>query len=387
VRAAGLQWQIEQVGSGARGSISLALDALGQPHVAYDQQSAVHYVYRGPSGWADGGTVHAGDTRACPALCLNAAGQPHVVYTYKAGGGGPDPYYIRHAARDAGVWATTDLWRDETDAKALVADPGGGLALAFHDEPTDTVQYATWPGSGTWSRQTIDGGGDVLALAFDGAGQALIGYRDQADRELMLRRMQPGAKATKVDDGYYVPPSLGVGANAAGDVFLAYGVQLDAILRSAIADGQTWSYSTIDATDWARAVSMAMDSQGLPHVAYRFENQVRYAAYDGSAWRTSVVASVPVIGEVSLGLDGLDRPWVAYVHNVDGTDIRPMLAHGVPEPGMLCVMTAGGLALTLRRRRAWGTAGEGIAPGGGAACVDQRFARSTRRAASASSTT
>ena len=81
------------------------------------------------------------------------------------------------------------------------------------------------------------------------------------------------------------------------------------------------------AGDWYRSVpdsagvsigwdcSLALDSQGNPHIAY-FDNDygaLRYAAYDGTAWTVTVVDSSGWVGEhCSLTLDANDRPHISY---------------------------------------------------------------------------
>lgn len=93
-------------------------------------------------------------------------------------------------------------------------------------------------------------------------------------------------------------------------------------LRYAHWDGTSWVTSTVDEGPGAgQRASIAVDSQGRPHIAYRFfleqrTDQVRYARWNGSAWQIFIVESFTglSIQSMSIVMDGNDMPHIAYIH-------------------------------------------------------------------------
>jgi len=60
--------------------------------------------------------------------------------------------------------------------------------------------------------------------------------------------------------------------------------------------------------------SLALDSNGYPHLAYCGASYIKYAKWDGSSWRIQVIESENE-GEIdwaSLAIDGKDRPHIVY---------------------------------------------------------------------------
>lgn len=98
--------------------------------------------------------------------------------------------------------------------------------------------------------------------------------------------------------------------------------------------------STVDEGPGAgQRTSIAVDSQGRPHIAYRFfleqrTDQVRYARWNGSEWQISIVESFPglSIQTTSIFLDANDLPHIAYIHiglQVGRLDPSPFLVNNV----------------------------------------------------------
>jgi hypothetical protein len=73
-----------------------------------------------------------------------------------------------------------------------------------------------------------------------------------------------------------------------------------------------WTIEVVDPAS-AFSTSLALDSQGNPHIAYTTGglDSVHYASWTGSAWETEMVDDVPAV-VVSLALDSDDNPHIAY---------------------------------------------------------------------------
>lgn len=69
-----------------------------------------------------------------------------------------------------------------------------------------------------------------------------------------------------------------------------------------------------------RHSSIALDSTGNPHIAYRnmSNNELEYASFDGVAWNHQAVGSGEVGWFPSLAFDQNDHPQIAYLGNASG---------------------------------------------------------------------
>jgi hypothetical protein len=86
-------------------------------------------------------------------------------------------------------------------------------------------------------------------------------------------------------------------------------------------DGSHWSIENVD--DDARHKSLALDSNGYPHISYfvaGYNNYLKYATYTGTGWTTSIVDNSAVVGSYnSLALDSSNHPHIAYSDETNKT--------------------------------------------------------------------
>jgi hypothetical protein len=86
-------------------------------------------------------------------------------------------------------------------------------------------------------------------------------------------------------------------------------------LNSCLASTEVVQISVIDKDSYLlKWPSLALDSNGCPHVAYCGTSYIKYAKWEGSSWRIQVIESENE-GEIdwaSLATDGKDRPHLVY---------------------------------------------------------------------------
>ena len=82
----------------------------------------------------------------------------------------------------------------------------------------------------------------------------------------------------------------------------------------------SWDISTVD--DTGAKPSLAVDSEGTPHIAYMLESMpgfVKHAVLESAGWNISEVATGYFYGPLNIAVDDLGRPHIAY-HNHDFED-------------------------------------------------------------------
>ncbi|HMB69511.1 MAG TPA: FlgD immunoglobulin-like domain containing protein [bacterium] len=318
-------WVGETVDDGGSNDVgqycSLALDSHDRPHIAYHDATAQDLLYatRIDGAWVLKTVDSANFTGSHCSIAVDGQDVPHVAY-YNAEAG-----ILRYGVRTGGVWTTetvddpvldivgthTSIAVDAldqphigyydltaTDPKYAMktmtgwliefiettgADAGKqmdldldsqGVPHAAYDSNGLLVRYATRRG-GTWNVIVSLSGAtdqDHISLAVDPQGIAHIAYVDEqvfSDfRYYRAGSQTPSETILAITDVKGVSLAL----DHRGDVWVSYqpfgfGAYLDLAKR----EGGTWSSEIIHDPwnrDAGRYSSIALDSQGNPHVAY-----------------------------------------------------------------------------------------------------------------------
>jgi len=105
-----------------------------------------------------------------------------------------------------------------------------------------------------------------------------------------------------------------------GTIYIAYGG--DHLYLAAKPPGGNWGIQTVDDSPGVgRFTSLALDSQGRPHISYYDEvnKDLKYAWWDGSQWHTETVDDSPCVGNyASIALDSQDRPHILFFDQMRG---------------------------------------------------------------------
>ena len=154
---------------------SLALDANGDPHIAYTQNtSIIAYLHREGQIWYIGDFVAAAGPGAPVSLALDANGRPHVsFYT------GSQSRTLRYASLLDEIWTVEDVDTeiDTGDRSAITIDPSGEPLIAYHENGIHSLRFASHAEAG-WSTQVVD---PILydrpvAIALTPDGDPVIAY-------------------------------------------------------------------------------------------------------------------------------------------------------------------------------------------------------------------
>ena len=132
-------------------------------------------------------------------LVLDATDVPAIAY-YDASAG-----HLKYAVKNGAVWTITVVDNAPQVGKYAslqLKTPAGPPAVAYDDEANTAVKYAIKNGA-AWQVQTVDPNGNVgehTALAFDGAGNPWIAYRDAAPSYDLKLAQWTGAWTIKTVD-------------------------------------------------------------------------------------------------------------------------------------------------------------------------------------------
>lgn len=240
-----------------------------------------------------------------PSVAVGADGVVHVAYGRYLGG------YLGlvHAWRETdGTW-TTEVVDPDWGAgvePAVVVDDGGTVHIVYWRASDDSLLYAQRPPVGVWSIETVANAAGLAsgpALAVDAAGRPHVAF-ERRTRDNVL------------DNGRN----------------LRYGRK----------DAGRWSFESID-DDGGEAPSLALDANGLVHVAYLadhggYHGAIVRRAHRGTdgRWRIQTLESSPaqspwspsIVGETALAIGG-DVIHVVYDWSEGGpnnVDLRDAIA-------------------------------------------------------------
>ena len=192
-------------------------------------------------------------------------------------------------------WQTTDVdtVRNLAWASSLALDGEGNAHIAYHDT-VGVLKYASRNGD-SWIVELVDttkNTGSFVSLALDAQDKPHIAYAYMAEISVSDK---PGSYA----------------------------------LRYASKSDGTWTIETVDKSGDVGQVSLALDGEGHPHIAYHDTNysELNYAVKRGTNWAIETPDLADKVGlDASLMLDSHGNAHIAYRHETEFTpppDIAP----------------------------------------------------------------
>jgi hypothetical protein len=266
-------------------SVDLVLDTRAMPHVAYGRAPSpldyqVRYVQKVDGTWVASGIEEIALNGAVR-LAIDSQGQPHAGYTTC------DPFgcALRYSR-----WTGTDWVAEGLDTSvsgvslSLALDANNLPHLTYCKQDLQTLalelHYTFWTGTG-WSNQIVDSCWYNSSLALDASGRPHISFH----------------RTPTLDIGQFPPTEL---------VYTTW-------------DGSEWATQVVEAGNSAGYEgSLALDTQGRPHIAYKSGSWLRYASLTDGSWQLQTASSVTGSGpsaQTSLRLDTRDNPYIAYEDN------------------------------------------------------------------------
>jgi hypothetical protein len=166
---------------------SLAIDGQGEPHITYydflepdliSPTGGLIYARRSAGAWTFQVVDSVGTVGEYTSLVLDAQGNPHVSYYDNSNGD------LKYAFKSGGVWTkeTVESSGNVGTYTSLALDSQGNPHIAYADLTLFRVRYASKSG-GTWTFETVSGVTPVIpstiSLDLDSQDRPHVAYYDQ----------------------------------------------------------------------------------------------------------------------------------------------------------------------------------------------------------------
>ncbi len=199
---------------------------------------------------------------------------------------------------------------------SIALDPAGATHVSYVDRGADAVKYAVLK-QGGWEIEVVDVNGGFTGptnLFLDDQSRPHLSYfNGRAGSVMYAVRNGSSWQRMPVDRGFFPGPNS-LAVDSSGIVHLAYGY-FNAKLRYARWDGMNWTIEkSVDSESvGVRYVSLALDSEDRPHIAYYGDGSLNYASWTGQRWKLETVDATGNRGLYArLAIDSQDVSHVAY---------------------------------------------------------------------------
>ncbi len=308
---------------------SIAVDASGNPHIAYyvyslfpDMYPQLKYAYHDKSGW------HIETVKSAKSgvgyfvsLVLDSSSNPHMVYL--EGRGDNNHNILKYAYKDSRGWHFSIL-ATSYDGNALGDYTSYINLVLYHDQPrisfynktSGQIEYMFNNGI-NWIKEDVAPSGGWNSLALDSSGNPSISYCSvsPASGKSSLRYAKRTASGTWtitiVDDSTDdVGEWNSLALDSSGNPRISYiAGENGGVLKYAYWDGTQWNTEAVD-NQKASSSKLVIDKSGSPLIVYPdlITNHLIYAYKEGSNWVTTNTIDA---------LDGAEQ-WISFVLNSAG---------------------------------------------------------------------
>jgi hypothetical protein len=285
----------------------VAYDSYGNPHLAYGSDH-LYYAYRSGSSWYLETVDSSPGVGSYASIALDKNDKPHISYFDKINED------LKYAVRNNGIWGVEIV--DDQDAgynTAIAVDDYGNPHISYYG--SGYLKYAKYVNN-DWEKQFIENcggaGSDSNSIMLDKQGHPHISYMNWLEEPLLKYAWYSGSNWSTeiVYPGFTISFSFSLsGEDIPHFVYSTFeGIKYNH--KSSIG----WKEEHVS-NDSAYRVSLKMDSNDRPHLAYgiRFTLELIYAYYSADHWEfQEVEVKDKYAGYIALVLDNYNVPSIAY---------------------------------------------------------------------------
>ena len=351
-----LDWSVQRVDEvGNVGPYSsIALDATGRPCISYVDWSNrdLKFAAWNGSSWSvetvDDDWVYSGTS-----LVFDSGGTPHINYAFDTGewSGG-----LRYAFKQGASWITETVYTERFGQAPHCIVMGDDDIPSVIYSPEDL--YCATRTAGAWETQRIvdsDAWRQALDAAEDSTGKIHI-ISWQGGSTIYHRVYYTTWDGTQVHEEDLGPHTfawyVSITLDKQGSPHLAYRdtYTTDKLVYAYQASG-SWSFETVPNAYVFSGCDIVLDESGNPLIAYCSNSKDLQVAMRSSSglWTIDTVDSIgDVWFDASMTSDGHGTYHISYYDSTNG-DLK--YAVGIPEPATLGLLAVGLGAIWLKRRR------------------------------------
>lgn len=198
---------------------------------------------------------------------------------------------------------------------SIALGPMGAPHVTYVDRGADMVKYAVRRPGG-WEIDVVDANGGFTGdtnLFLDAEARPHVSYFNGRAGTVMYAVRNGSAWQRIPVDRAFLPGPNSLAVDSSGMVHIAYGF-FNGKLQYASWDGISWAIEKVDTGSLAvRYLSLALDSQDRPHIAYYGNASLNYASWTGEQWSLETVDGSENTGLYArLVIDSEDVSHVAY---------------------------------------------------------------------------
>ena len=307
---------------------SLALDPSGKLHVAFmglsRKQNALIYGTNASGNWRFQIVDRSGNVGAYASIAVDATGQPHIAYFDET------LLRLKYATLVLGLWKTEVVdWSWNTGRNASLAIDGNGFAhICYHDHVQAAIRYANNT-TLSWQTEIVEPTATLYgdtSIAVEPSGVAHLAYlhnedyNDGTDVHYATNRdgswnIQSLAESTQDTIGFYNSIAL----DDQGYAYVGFSTEDDVNSPTVFsADVYTnrygeWTRIFNTADGGAFPFSLAVDGQSTAHLIYSTSFGLNHWHGDGGTSTDAILKHVVSgIGFISMALDENDVAHFAF---------------------------------------------------------------------------
>jgi subtilisin family serine protease len=178
--------------------------------------------------------------------------------------------------------------------RSLVFAPDGYPAIAYSDATNDRVKFAKWNGT-SWDKEVVGNGQPGISLAYSPAGAPSISWANGGKLYFASKSGSSWA-TTEIERRNVQADYTSLAYDGAGNPAISYRDTRNG-LKVARRIGGSWQITVVDSSAAARYNSLAIDpDNGYPAIAYSHDadgnnslDTLKFARFTGSAWQIETV--------------------------------------------------------------------------------------------------